>query len=57
VRGRYTLNSQRIHLIPFIGQDLYARSGGEFGNAERIRQMDYYDGELQFIDPKRFCSG
>jgi hypothetical protein len=50
VRGRYTLDSQRIRLIPFAGQDLYSRSGGDFGNAERIRQLDYYDGELQFID-------
>ena len=50
VRGRYTLDSRRIHLIPFIGQDLYSSSGSEFGNAERILQLDYYDGELQFID-------
>jgi len=50
VRGHYTLDSQRIHLIPFIGQDIYSPSGSEFGNSERIRQLDYYDGELQFID-------
>jgi hypothetical protein len=36
--------------MPFVGQDLYAHSGAEFGNAERVRQLDYYDGELQFID-------
>jgi hypothetical protein len=50
VRGRYTLDSRSIHLMPFIGQDIYSHSGDEFGNAERIRQLDYYDGELQFID-------
>ncbi len=50
VRGLYTLESKRIQLSPFVGQDLYAHSGGEFGNAEAMRQLDYYDGELQFID-------
>jgi hypothetical protein len=50
VRGRYTLEPGRIHLQPFVGQGLYARSNGEFGRVERTRALDYYDGELQFID-------
>jgi hypothetical protein len=50
VRGRYTLEPRRIHLVPFIGQGLYARSNGEFGKVERTRELDYYDGELQFIE-------
>ena len=50
VRGRFTLEPRRIRLMPFIGQDLYARSNGEFGKVERTRELDYYDGELQFID-------
>ena len=50
VRGRYTLEPRRIHLFPFVGQDLYAHSNGEFGKVERTRELDYYDGELQFID-------
>ena len=50
VRGRYVLESRRIHLRPFAGQDLYARSNGEFGKVERTRELDYYDGVLQFID-------
>lgn len=50
VRGRYFLEPRRIQLLPFIGQDLYARSNGEFGKVERTRELDYYDGELQFID-------
>ena len=50
VRGRYTLEPGRIRLMPFVGQDLYARSNGEFGKVERTRELDYYDGELQFID-------
>jgi hypothetical protein len=29
---------------------LYSRSNGEFGKVERTRELDYYDGELQFID-------
>jgi hypothetical protein len=51
VRGRYTLEPGRIRLMPFIGQDVYAHSNGEFGKVERTRVLDYYDGELQFIDP------
>jgi hypothetical protein len=50
VRGRYTLEGKRIHLMPFEGQGIYARSNGEFGKVERTRELDYYDGELQFID-------
>ena len=50
VRGRYTLELGRIHLFPFVGQDLYARSNDEFGKVGRTRELDYYDGELQFID-------
>ena len=50
VRGRYTLEPRRIHLSPFVGQGLYAQSNGEFGKVERTRELDYYDGELQFID-------
>jgi hypothetical protein len=50
VRGRYTLEPTRIQLSPFVGQDIYARSNGEFGKVERTRELDYYDGELQFID-------
>ncbi len=54
VRGRYTLEARRIHLRPFVGQELYARSNGEFGKVERTRTLDYYDGELQFIDLEAF---
>ncbi len=50
VRGRYALTGGQIHLMPFVGQGLYARSNGEFGKVERTRVFDYYDGELQFID-------
>jgi hypothetical protein len=50
VRGRYALEPERIRLVPFVGQDLYARSNGEFGKVERTRALDYYDGELQLID-------
>lgn len=37
-RGRYTLEPRRIHLAPFVGQGLYARSNGEFGKVERTRE-------------------
>jgi hypothetical protein len=50
VRGRYTLEPRRIHLFPFTGQGLYARGNGEFGKVERTRELDFYDGELLFID-------
>jgi hypothetical protein len=50
VRGRYVLEPRRITLLPYVGQGLYARSNGEFGKVERMRELDYYDGELQFID-------
>jgi hypothetical protein len=50
VRGRYTLEARQIRLSPFVGQDIYARSNGEFGKVERVRALDYYDGELQLID-------
>jgi hypothetical protein len=50
VRGRYTLETSRIKLAPFVGQGIYARSNGEFGLVERTRELDYYDGELYFID-------
>ncbi|HWQ91664.1 MAG TPA: hypothetical protein VN673_08330 [Clostridia bacterium] len=52
VRGRYTLDLEprRIHLFPFVGQGLYSRDNGEFGKVDRTRELDYYDGELQFID-------
>jgi hypothetical protein len=50
VRGRYLLEAGRLQLSPFVGQDIYARSNGEFGKVERTRTLDYYDGELQFID-------
>ena len=50
VRGRYVLETRRIRLQPFVGQGIYARSNGEFGLVERTRELDYYDGELQFID-------
>ncbi len=50
VRGRYSLESRRIRLDPFAGQDPYARSNGEFGKASQTRELDYYDGELQFIN-------
>lgn len=50
VRGRYVLEPGRIRLLPFVGQDPYARSNGEFGKVEYMREVDYYDGELQFID-------
>lgn len=50
VRGRYVLEPRRIRWLPFVGQDPYARSNGEFGKVEATRELDYYDGELQFID-------
>jgi hypothetical protein len=50
VRGLYTLEPRRIHLSPFAGQAIYARSNGEFGKVERSREIDFYDGELQLID-------
>jgi hypothetical protein len=50
VRGRYVLEPGRLHLRPFVGQGPYARSNGEFGKVDRIRELDYYDGELQLID-------
>jgi len=53
VRGRYTLAPGQIHFSPFVGQGLYARSNGEFGEFGKIarsRALDYYDGELQLID-------
>jgi WD40 repeat protein len=52
VRGRYTLAPGRIQFSPFPGQDQYARSGGDFGKYDHGRNLDYYDGELQFIDPQ-----
>ena len=51
VRGRYVLGSRRVEWLPFPGQDIYARSHGDFGKVEHARELDYYDGELQFIDP------
>lgn len=52
VRGRFALEPRRITLTPFPGQGAYARSNGDFGKVERSRQLDYYDGELHFIDPE-----
>jgi hypothetical protein len=52
VRGRYSLDSGRIHFQPFVGQGLYSRNNsGEFGQTEHTRALDYYDGQLQLIDP------
>lgn len=50
VRGRYTLDTRRIVLTPFVGQGIYARSNGEFGQVERTRALDFYEDELQLID-------
>jgi hypothetical protein len=50
VRGGYALEPGWIHLLPFVGQDIYARSNGDFGKVSQQRALDYYDGELQFID-------
>lgn len=50
VRGRYELETGRIRLLPFVGQGIYARSNGDFGQVEHTRELDYYDGQLQFID-------
>jgi hypothetical protein len=50
VRGRYTLDAGRLHLLPFPGQDLYSPEIGEFGSSDETREIDYYDGELQLID-------
>ncbi len=52
VRGRYALESGRIHLMPFGGQGIYSRDNGEFGKVEQTRLLDYYDGELQIINPE-----
>ncbi len=54
VRGRYALQDRTIRLLPFVGQGLYAKSNGEFGKVERERELDFYDGELQFIDLTSF---
>lgn len=51
VRGRYVLEPRRLHLAPHVGQDLYATSNGEFGKTGYSRNLDYYDGQLAFIDP------
>lgn len=50
VRGRYTLDTHTLHLFPFIGQGLYSRDNGDFGQVDRTREIDYYDGELQLIN-------
>lgn len=50
VRGRYNLEARRINLMPFPGQGIYSQNNGEFGKVERTRELDYYDGQLQFID-------
>ena len=50
VRGRYTLETRRLHLSPFVGQDIYSRDNGDYGKSERTREIDYYDGELRLID-------
>ncbi len=50
VRGRYVLEGRRIRLLPFVGQDPHARSNGEFGKVEATRELDFHDGQLQFID-------
>ena len=50
VRGRYALEAGRIHLAPFLGQGIYARSNGDFGKVDRTREIDFWDGELQLID-------
>jgi hypothetical protein len=50
VRGRYELEAGRIRLLPFVGQGIYARSNGDFGNVDHSRELDYYEGQLQFID-------
>jgi hypothetical protein len=50
VRGRFVLEPGRIQLGPFVGQDPYAMSNGDFGKSYQTRAVDYYDGELQFID-------
>lgn len=50
VRGRYDLQPGRLILSPFVGQEPYARSNGDFGKVEQTWALDYYDGELQFIN-------
>lgn len=50
VHGRYTLEPEHIHFFPFLGQDIYSRDNGEFGKVERIRAVDYYEGQLHLID-------
>jgi hypothetical protein len=50
VRGRYSLEAERLHVMPFLGQDMYAPRSSEFNQIERTLAVDYYDGELQFID-------
>lgn len=52
VRGRFALEPGRILLTPFPGQDPYARSNGDFGKVGQARDLDYYDGELHFINPE-----
>lgn len=54
VRGRYThtLEPRQLHFEPFIGQGIYSRDNGDYGKVPRSRVIDYYDGELQLIDPE-----
>jgi hypothetical protein len=50
VRGRYRREAERLHFMPFLGQDMYAPRSSEFNQTERTVAIDYYDGELQLID-------
>lgn len=50
VRGRYNLGAGQIGFLPFPGQGIYAPSNGDFGKVDHILQLDYYNGELQFIN-------
>ena len=52
LRGRYTLADLQIHLVPFVGQEWFTLDDDNFGIAEQTYTVDYYDGELQLIDPK-----
>jgi hypothetical protein len=48
-RGRYTLDGDVIHLVPFAGQERWTIDAN-FGAAERTYTLDYYDAELKIID-------
>ncbi|HYG35820.1 MAG TPA: hypothetical protein VEC99_13600, partial [Clostridia bacterium] len=54
LRGRYTLTDLQIHLVPFVGQEWFVLDDDNFGMNEKNYLLDYYDSELQVIEPKPY---